>query len=243
MASLFNGTEDMEDIGQIYGRLETKCPAPSSTSKALWRLRREYSRLSSHNPSKEVLLERAVAMLADNGHMPGWFNQCPTASGIIASSNNKKSSVDLVHWDETNKHARLIELKTGNNDPLYALREILRYGAAYVFCRVHKDKLPLQGRPLMGARHVSLEVVAPNRYYERYDLAGPLARMRQCLDAFNVGSKIPGLTMSLDALAFPKDFDVPFKKGKKVKEKCDTQHLTTEGRMVRDAFNGLALVV
>ena len=190
------------------------------------------------------MLEKAVAIFAYNGYMPGWFNQCPTASGIGDSARNRHSNVDLVHWDGKNEHARLIELKTGSDDPLYALKEVLRYGAVYVFCRVNKNKLPLQARPLMKAKHVSLEVAAPARYYQGcQDLTGTIARMRQFLEKFDVGSRINGLTISLSALAFPENFnDLPFKNGEDVRQKCDTDRLTNESRKIRDAFNGLVSV-
>lgn len=243
MGSLFDGTEYLEDISEIYNRMKANCPDPSSNSQELWKLRRACD-ISARNKSSEKMLEKAVSILANNGHMPEWHNQCPTASGIGDSARNRHSNVDLVHWDESNEHARLIELKTVSNDPLYALREVLRYGAVYVFCRIHKNELPLRTRPLMKARHVSLEVAAPASYYQScHDLPRVVARMRKFLDQFDVGSRINGLTMSLDALAFPREFNsLPFTSGEEVKQKCDTESLTTEGRMVRDAFNGLASV-
>lgn len=238
MASLFDGTKDKEDIGEIYKRLETNCPCPSSTSKTLWKLR-PATRITDHNKSEEKILEKAVAMLSDKGHMPGWSNQCPVASGIVAPHSDKKTSVDLVHWDASNKRARLVELKwenRTNNDPRYALREVLRYGAAYVFCRIHRDDLPLRCRPLMDACHISLEVAAPTRYYHRNDFAYALKRMRNNLDAF----RIDGLKMSLHVLAFPKDFDrMPFANGEETKQECNKTSLTPKGEIVRDAFEGL----
>ncbi len=245
MPGLFDGAESMEDIGEIYARIKANCPAPFSNSQKLWELRCACD-ISSHSENQETMLEKAVAMLAHNGYMRGWFNQCPTASGIGDSSRNRKSSVDLVHWDTVNERVRLVELKTTSNDPLYALREILRYGTAYVFCRIYKDKLHLQDRPLMKAKHVSLEVAAPACFYQNsHDLEDTLTRICEFLDKFDVGSRIDGLTMSLDALAFPEDFKLPFKNGEEVKQKCNpySERLTAEGRIVRDAFNGLSSVV
>lgn len=244
MGSLFDGTENLEDIGEIYNRMKANCPAPSSNSNELWKLRQACD-ISARNKSSEKMLEKAVAILACNCYMPEWFNQCPTASGIGDSARNRHSNVDLVHWDQASKHARLIELKTVSDDPLYALKEVLRYGAAYVFCRIHEDKLPLQERSLMKARHVSLEVAAPASYYQGcHDLPRAVARMRYFLDEFDVGSKIDGLTMSLNALAFPADFDeLPFKNGEEVRLKCDTDRLTNEGRIIQDVFNGLVPVL
>lgn len=50
--------------------------------------------------------------------------------------------------------------------------------------------------------------------------------------------------MSLDALAFPDGFQIPFKNGKKVKDKCDSAQLPPKGKgqAVREAFNNLVQV-
>ena len=64
------------------------------------------------------------------------------------------------------RHARLVELKWDNKSPVEAVQQILRYAAAYVFCRVHSTWLPLPvpSRPIMDARHVSILVAAPALY-------------------------------------------------------------------------------
>ncbi len=240
MASLFDGTEGMENIGEIYDRMEANCPHPRSTSQKLWELRRA-CKISPHNTSPETMIEKAVCMLAEKGHLPGWFNQCPTASGINDSSRDRKSNVDLVHWSELDRQVRLVELKWASDDPLSALCQILRYGAAYLFCRVHKKELPIQAQYLMDAPHIALEVAAPARYYRDYDLHDDIARMRSFLDQFNVASKTGALSMSLNALAFPEEFDqVPFKDGGDVELKCNSDKLTDAGQKVRDAFDNLA---
>ena len=250
MSSLFDGAKQMDDIEKIYNKMEANCPNPCSTSKKLWELRHAYQTLSSCKP--ETMLEKAMAMLAARGHMPEWFNQCPVASGITDSSMsrqdskavNKKSNVDLVHWDEANKYARLVELKWESDNPPSAIRQILRYGAAYIFCLVHKGKLDFPAESLIekDARHVSLEVVAPAKYYFGYNLQDGIARMCTSLNEF-AGSKTGGtLSMSLNALAFPNEFQIPFTNEKAVKQKCFTHQLTSEGQAVRDAFNNLAPV-
>ena len=189
------------------------------------------------------MLEKAVAMLAENRHMSGWFNQCPTASGIGDSSRNRHSNIDLVHWRDANARARLIELKWGSDSPSEAMRQILRYGAAYVFCRVHRNRLPVRHGSVMDARGVSLQVAAPASYYSDSGLRDCLSRARESLTRFDIGSTIEGLSMSLDVLAFPKWFDsLPFANGKEVRAECDTAELTETGRKVRDAFDGLASV-
>ena len=94
VANLFDGTEGMVDIAEILRQMEANVPNPSSTSRRLWTLRRAPC-LASHNRSRDTMLEKAVAMLAANGHMPGWFNQCPTAAGIGGSSRTRRTNVDL----------------------------------------------------------------------------------------------------------------------------------------------------
>ena len=191
------------------------------------------------NPSREKILEKAVAVLAEKRHMLGWFNQCPVAAGITHPKKDNKRAVDLVHWSKADRHVRLIELKWKSNSPLYALFEVLEYGLAYIFCRIHKKELPLQCPSLMNARHVSLEVIAPRLFYNGYNEKDRFAQMSKTLNEF-ASSKISGLTMSLDALAFPAGFQIPFKNGKEVEdeEKCATD----KGQRVRDAFNNLTPV-
>ena len=183
------------------------------------------------------MLEKAVAMLAARGHMQGWFNQCPTASGIGDSLLDRRRNVDLVHWSAPIRHARLVELKWRSNDPSEAVRQVVCYGAAYVFSRMHRDKLPLRDRPVMDARHVSLLVVAPAHYCRATDLPGCLDRARQGLKRFDIGARIDGLSMSLDVLAFPDWFDqLPFANGDDVLANCDRAELTARGKKIRDAF-------
>ena len=148
---LFDGTSGTDDIVEILDRMQANCPRPSSNSRKLWQLRRTPNTVA-HNRSRETLLERAVAMLADNGHMPGWFNQCPAASGIGDSARNRHSSVDLVHWRAADSRLSLVELKWDSDNPSKAVRQILRYGAAYLYCRRHRDRLPV-GKQLGDVGH------------------------------------------------------------------------------------------
>ena len=243
MASLFDSTKGLEDIGEIYRRMAANCPNPASTSKRLWELRRATD-ISPENRSDEVMLEKAVVMLTGKGHMHGWSNQCPTASGIGDSSKDRRRNVDLVHWSAPNRHARLVELKWRRNDPSEAVQQVLGYGAAYVFCRVHRDKLPLRRRPVMDARHISLLVVAPAHYCRAIDLPGCLARARQGLKRFDIGSRIDGLSISLDVLTFPDWFDrLPFANGDDVRANCLRAELTRSGQKIRDAFEELNSVL
>ena len=189
------------------------------------------------------MLEKAVAMLAENRHMPGWFNQCPTASGIGDSSRNRHSNIDLVHWSRSGMRARLVELKWDSDSPSEAVRQVLRYGAAYLFCRMHRNRLPVGRDSVIDASDISLQVAAPACYYTDSGLRDCLSRARENLTRFDIGSRIDGLSMSLDVLAFPEWFDsLPFANGEEVRAECDTAELTEAGRKVRDAFDGLASV-
>ena len=241
MASLFDGTERMEDIDAILGQMKANIPHPSSTSRGLWKLR-QATQVAPHNTGRETMLEKAVAMLAAKGHMPGWFNQCPTASGIGDSSRTRHSSVDLVHWNEADGHVRLIELKWDSDGPSKAMRQILRYGAAYLFCRMHSNKLPLRRGAVMEAREISLQVAAPVYYYRESGLRDGLSRAREHLTQFDIGAKTGGVSMSLDVLAFPRKFSLPFATEEKSARRVTRQHLQRRGRHVRDAFDGLAFV-
>ena len=242
MASLFDKTRGMEDIAEILNQMEANVPHPSSTSRKLWQLRRATD-ISSHNRSRETMLEKAVAMLADNGHMPGWFNQCPTASGIGDSSRSRHSNVDLVYWSGSVRRARLVELKWDSDSPTEAVQQVLRYGAAYLYCRMHRNRLPVWRGSVMDACDISLQVAAPAGYYTDSGLLYCLSRARINLARFDIGSRIDGLSMSLDVLAFPEWFDrLPFAKGAEVRAECGTAELTEAGRKVRDAFDELSSV-
>ena len=242
MGSLFDGTEGMEDIAEILGRMKANIPYPSSTTKKLWKLQQK-THLCPHNRSPETMLEKAVAMLAEKGHMPGWFNQCPTASGIGDSSRTRHSNVDLVHWNEADRHLRLVELKWGSDRPSEAMRQIVRYGAAYLFCRMYRNRLPVRRGGVMEAREISLQVAARAHYYAESGLRDRLSRVREHLTRFNIGSRTRGLVMSIDMLAFPEWFDsLPFATGGEVRAVCDSATLTEAARQVRDAFDGLTSV-
>lgn len=246
MAALFDGTSGMDDILEILDRMEANCPRPFSTSGKLWELRLR-TNVAGHNRSGETMLERGVAMLADNEHMAGWFNQCPVASGIGDSSRHKHSNVDLVQWSAADSRLTLVELKwvqgkraRHSNSPCDAVRQILRYGAAYLFCRRHRERLPVGDRLAMSARHVALWVAAPARYYADGSLRECVSRARESLGGVR---RKTGLAMSLDALAFPEWFvGLPFSDGADVRKCCGRPELTTQGRAIVDAFDGLTPV-
>ena len=243
MPTLFDGTFGTEDIVQILDRMQANCPCPSSKSRQLWKLRRA-TNVAGHNRSRETLLEKAVAMLACNGHMPGWFNQCVAASGIGGSTRNKRRNIDLAHWRAADSRLSLIELKWDSDTPSETVRQILRYGAAYLFCRRHRDRLPVGKQPAMSATHVALQVAAPCRYYDADDgLRNWLSQAREILQSIGGEPGTRGLSMSLDALTFPEWFNrLPFSDGAEVRSACDRRQLTETGRKIVDAFDGLTSV-
>lgn len=200
MSALFDGTCGIEDIVEILDRMQANCPYPCSNSRKLWKLRHATD-LCGHNRSKETLLEKAVAMLAGHRHMPGWFNQCPVASGIGDSARYLRRNIDLVHWCTADRRLSLVELKWDSDTPSKAVRQVLRYGAAYLFCRRHRDRLPVGKRSTMSAAHVALRVVAPDRYYADDGLRDCLSRARASLQSVGGEPETQGLSMSLDALA------------------------------------------
>ena len=238
MATLFDGTFGMDDIVEILDGMEANIPRPRSSSKSLWALRHATS-VSDRNRSTETLLEKAVAMLAVNGHMPGWFNQCPAASGIGDSRRNRRSNVDLVHWNGADGVLTLVELKWQSDTASEAVRQILRYGAAYLYCRTHRDRLPV-GDPPMSATHVALRVVAPARYYVDMGFGDRLLRARESLGEVTERAGLSELSMSIDALAFPASFRVPFVDGAEARESCVGQELSEKARLVVHGFNGLS---
>ena len=81
--TLFCGTDGMNDIAAIFGRMEANCPAPSSTSRKLWQLRRATT-IRPDNARSETMLEKAVAMLSTLGGVPG-----PGAAGAPADADDQ----------------------------------------------------------------------------------------------------------------------------------------------------------
>ena len=110
----------------------------------------------------------------------------------------------------------------------------------YVFCRMHRNKLRLRRGSVMDARHVSLLVAAPALYYRATDLRDCLARAREGLKRLDIGSRIDGLSMSLDVRAFPDWFDhLPFANGADVIASCNRAEITDTGQKIRGAFEEL----
>ena len=226
-------------LSRLYERMAGNVPARiEGRSDQLWQCRRATG-IADRNRSQETLLEKAVANLAEQGHMPGWFNQCPVASGIADPHNDNRRAVDLVHL--SGDTARLIELKWASNTPVHALFQVLEYGLAYLLARLRKSEFGLDDRQLMHVRHIGLEVVGPRAFFGAGSWLHLFAMLDQTLAGFAQDRSGGAWTMSLEARAFPEEFhDVPLRDGRAVNTRCRTGTLTPEGRMVRDALSRLA---
>ena len=228
-------------VNGIYEQMAGNVPPRiEGRSGMLWQCRRATD-IDARNRRQETILEKTVAVLAENGHMPWWYNQCPVASGIADSYADRRRAVDLVHL--SSDAARLIELKWANNTPVHALFQILEYGIAYVFARIHVDELHLEKRHLMHVEKIGLEVVGPRKFFVNEKRLDLFDRMDKAIGKFAAEKTGGTLSMSLHALSFPAEFDrIPFKDGREVKKNCRNSKLSTEGAKVRDAFSRLVPV-
>ena len=148
-------------VNELYERMVSNVPARmEGRSEQRWRCRRAAD-IADRNRSQETILEKAVANLAEHGHMPGWSNQCPVASGI-ADSHDSRRAVDLVHL--SGDTARLIELKWASNTPVHAQFQLLEYGLAYVLARLRKSELRLDDQQLMQVRHTGKSTQPSERF-------------------------------------------------------------------------------
>ena len=226
-------------VNELYDKLVANYSGQvRSRSGLLWECRQK-TRIADHHTGMEKMLEKAVANLAAEGHMPGWFNQCPVASGISDPTADRHRAIDLVHLSDTT--ARLIELKWASNTPTYALFELLRYGFAYLFARIRRGELGLEDRPFMHVPHVRLEVAGPLTFYAEGTQPALFATMNGALAKLADATTDGAVSMSLHTLSFPAEFQrVPFANGQDVKAECRADPLSDHGRQVRDAFARLA---
>lgn len=228
-------------VQRLYCRMADNFPGYARhPSGQLWRCSLE-TQIGERNRSCEKILEKSVAMLSEYGHMPGWFNQCPVATGITSPHADKKRCVDLIHLSDYT--LRLIELKWIGGDTIpFALFEVVEYGLAYHLARLHKHVLGLQTRPFMqnSLRRVRLEIVAPNLFFKGTNHRPLINALDKALARFTEGETNGEWSMSLNVAAFPDHFHtVPFASGEEVRMSCALRCLTREGRVVRDAFANL----
>lgn len=178
-----------------------------------WKLRRQGD-ISPQNKSPEVLLERAIVILADRGILKDWFNQLPIASGLIDEYSDKRAAVDLVHV--SNDEAELIELKWASDTPAHAAFEIVRYGLVFLFCHMKQEGFSYHTYPLMKVKKLSLRVLAPHEYYSFCNL-GFLGNALDIALQHLFREKTQGaLSADFMFLSFPPQFVLPFHLGAEV---------------------------
>ena len=181
-------------VTAIYEKVHSNCFHPENRprpSKELWVLRTitKVSPKYSGRKSREVPLERRAVEIFELCKMlavgpptdVSWYNQIPTASGLVSSAFERKNAVDLVCRRKKGTYD-LIELKSGANNPAYAAIEIFKHGILYLLFISNLENGKLEFRPaktglpgvdpqeLVEAKEITLCVLAPKKFYDRYRL-------------------------------------------------------------------------
>jgi hypothetical protein len=113
---------------------------------------------------EKQLQKNIVILLQDEG----WGNDVPTASGLL-NDRGRQMNIDLAH--RIPDGFEFIELKLDSNTPYEAALQILRYGAIYMLYRLEPELIKrFKGNQMMNAKHIVLEVLAPDRYYSLGDV-------------------------------------------------------------------------
>lgn len=177
--------------------LRTKENGYCRPSRENWRWKR-HKNLKDANKSPEVLLERGIVKTFGSN----WCNQVPVASGLVGPAIDKRAAIDLVRQLDEH-HYEFIELKVESNNPLFAAIEILLYGLVFVWSRNNQEHLGYDSemQPLLSARSVTLAVLAPSGFYERYDLAHLASSLDTNLKTFGAAHD---LELGFEFLQFPK---------------------------------------
>ena len=175
-----------------------------SLSNENWRKEVKDSLNTEKNKSDEVCFERKLAKYFKEHDLNNWWNQMPVASGLVGATSDRRRAVDLVHWDETTEAYDFIELKIDSDFPVYALMEIVLYGLIYLVSRDNPDYLSDKSRKsgVFQARQINLRVLAPEAYFEGYELG----RFEQELNTgFQkiLANRKDGLTMCVQSFSHP----------------------------------------
>ena len=175
----------------------------------------------------EVKLEREI--ITTSG---GWFNQVPTASGLVNGHADKRASIDLVHRCEDDGSYEFIELKVTSNTPLYAAMEILQYGVLYIFARMNQQMYSAAAdKTLLKAATIRLKVLAPCGYYEGCKLDWLENGINEGLNCF-IKANHCGFSMNFKFEAFPSYFSVSpsFPDRKAIKEALEDRRSVYQER-------------
>lgn len=197
-------------IRKMYEKIESNLNADRSPSKKNWCLRKSYaktgeSKAKNRDKKIEVKLERKIVTIPD-----GWFNQVPTASGLVNKHSDKRGSIDLVHRCDGSSY-EFIELKVRSDNPLFAAMEILQYGILYILARTNKQVKDVgEDKKLLKAKAIHLKVLAPTNYYKEFKLEWLESGINDGLKHFLVETNC-GFLMDFEFEAFPSCFSLsPF---------------------------------
>jgi hypothetical protein len=196
------------------------------------------TRLDGNNRNAEALLERAVAILTARGHIRGWSNQMPVASGLVDEYQDKRAAIDLARLE--GGRLDLIELKWRSDTPLFAAFEIFLYAIAYLFCRAHMVNLGYYELKTMRACHVTFKVLAPRPYYEGLDLLWLQRCLAAGLEELSQAKLDEPINVDFGFFAFPHGFELPFENGTQVIEACSAAEPGERARVLLHAINHIA---
>jgi hypothetical protein len=196
------GQEPILDVGGLIQNMLIKIQKNWHKGKRRsdenWRLGKKNTAIGKKNTSHETILERWIVRTTG----PEWVNQVPVASGV-ARNGGTRLAIDLVHQTDVGRY-EFIELKVDEHagTPLFAAMEILKYGVLYIFSRENAAALGYEvGAGLLGAKQISLKVLAASSYYDNYDLRWLEIAVNRGLHAF-LSQHAYGFTMDFKFESF-----------------------------------------
>jgi hypothetical protein len=146
----------------------------------------------------EKQLQKRIAICLEN---EGWSNDVPMASELV-DTHSGQMNVDLAHTVADG--FELIELKIASNTPYDAALQILRYGAVDMLYRLEPELAKrFHSHPIMCAKRIVLEVLAPHRYYsdEEVDLHCLERQLNRVVETFGQRRAV-GFALSFRFMAF-----------------------------------------
>lgn len=117
-----------------------------------------------------------------------------------------RMNVDLAHTVADG--FELIELKIESNTPYDAALQILRYGGIYMLYRLEPELASrFKSHPMMCAKRIVLEVLAPSPYYSCGEVDLPILETQLNREVETFGkSRAVGVTLSFRFMAFAQNF-------------------------------------
>ena len=219
-------------VADLYKEISSRGPF-RIPSRENWCLER-VTTLAERNKSPEVVLERAIAVVAENGSLENWYNQIPVASGLIDERANKRAAIDLIEFSED--RVAFVELKWESDTPAYAAVEILRYAMAYLLCRDNREEFGYEDKSLMFVDTVDLQVLAPAVFYDKCDLQFLAMGIGEGLERL-CADRTDNLKMTFEFRSFQPCFKLPFANGAEVEAIRGGHGDTVQERLLIDAIN------